>query len=141
MSFYRRGASVPREQLQCQAAASCGTSTPMDAARTLPPRTHVHLIIASSPHLCFISAARQVARGFDGKFWVEIRDLWPESIIALGMTPAWHPLVKLLGWKERSAYRAADRVVCLLTGAEPPIRARVLPAGKFTWIPNGLSYE
>ncbi|WOH68175.1 glycosyltransferase family 4 protein [Bradyrhizobium sp. BWA-3-5] len=97
------------------------------------------LIIASSPHLFFISAAHQTARRFDAKFWVEIRDLWPESIVALGMTPAWHPLVKVLGWKERSAYRAADRVVCLLAGAEAHMRARGLPAGKFTWIPNGVS--
>ncbi|MVT65519.1 glycosyltransferase [Bradyrhizobium pachyrhizi] len=97
------------------------------------------LMIASSPHLFFISAAHQIARQFDARFWVEIRDLWPESIVALGMTPAWHPLMKVLGWKERSAYRAADRVICLLAGAEAHMRARGLPAGKFSWIPNGVS--
>jgi glycosyltransferase involved in cell wall biosynthesis len=97
------------------------------------------LMVASSPHLFFISAAHQIARRLDAKFWVEVRDLWPESIVALGMTPAWHPLMKVLGWKERSAYRAADRVVCLLAGAEAHMRARGLPAGRFTWIPNGVS--
>ncbi|WP_050630235.1 glycosyltransferase family 4 protein [Bradyrhizobium viridifuturi] len=97
------------------------------------------LIIASSPHLFFISAAHQVARRFDARFWVEIRDLWPESIIALGMTPAWHPLMKVLGWKERAAYREADRVICLLAGAEAHMRARGLAARKFLWIPNGVS--
>lgn len=97
------------------------------------------IVIASSPHLFFISAAHRLARRFGARFWVEIRDLWPESIVALGMTPAWHPLVKVLGWKERSAYRAADRVVCLLAGAEPHMRARGLAAGKFVWIPNGVS--
>jgi glycosyltransferase involved in cell wall biosynthesis len=97
------------------------------------------LVIASSPHLFFISAAHRVARRFDARFWVEIRDLWPESIAALGMTPGWHPLVKVLGWKERSAYGVADRVVCLLAGAEPHMRARGLPPGRFLWIPNGVS--
>ncbi|GKQ52943.1 glycosyltransferase family 4 protein [Bradyrhizobium sp. Ce-3] len=97
------------------------------------------LMIASSPHLFFVSASHQVARRFDARFWLEVRDLWPESIIALGMTPAWHPLMKVLGWKERSAYRAADRVICLLAGAEPHMRARGLPAGRFQWIPNGVS--
>jgi glycosyltransferase involved in cell wall biosynthesis len=97
------------------------------------------LIIASTPHLFFISAAARVAQQFNAKFWVEVRDLWPESIVALGMTPAWHPLVKVLGWKERSAYRAADRVVCLLAGAEAHMSSRGLPAGKFVWIPNGVS--
>lgn len=97
------------------------------------------LMIASSPHLFFISAAHQLARRFDARFWLEIRDLWPESIIALGMTPAWHPLMKVLGWKERAAYGAADRVICLLAGAEAHMRARGLAAGKFLWIPNGVS--
>ena len=97
------------------------------------------LIIASTPHLFFVSAAARVAQQFNAKFWVEVRDLWPESIVALGMTPAWHPLVKLLGWKERSAYRVADRVVCLLAGAEAHMRSRGLHAGKFVWIPNGVS--
>lgn len=97
------------------------------------------LMIASSPHLFFISAARQIAQHFGARFWLEVRDLWPESIVALGMTPTWHPLVRLLGWKERSAYRAADRVICLLAGAEAHMRARGLSAGKFIWIPNGVS--
>ncbi|OKO82793.1 glycosyltransferase family 4 protein [Bradyrhizobium sp. NAS96.2] len=97
------------------------------------------LMIASSPHLFFISAAHQVARHFDARFWLEIRDLWPESIVALGMTPSWHPLMKVLGWKERAAYRAAGRVICLLAGAEAHMRARGLAAGKFLWIPNGVS--
>jgi glycosyltransferase involved in cell wall biosynthesis len=97
------------------------------------------LIIASSPHLFFISAAHRIARRHGAEFWVEVRDLWPESIVALGMTPAWHPLMKVLGWKERSAYRSADRVICLLAGAEAHMRARGLPADTFTWIPNGVS--
>lgn len=99
------------------------------------------LVIASSPHLFFISAAHHVARLFDAKFWLEVRDLWPESIVALGLTPAWHPLVKVLSWKERSAYRFADRVVCLLAGAEGHMTSRGLAPGKFVWIPNGVSND
>ncbi|MBR0801700.1 glycosyltransferase family 4 protein [Bradyrhizobium jicamae] len=99
------------------------------------------LIIASSPHLFFIPAAQKMARRFGAKFWVEIRDLWPESIVALGMTPAWHPLIRWLAWLERRTYRAADRVVCLLANAEALMRSRGLAPKKFTWIPNGVSDE
>ena len=56
-----------------------------------------------------------------------------------GMTPAWHPLVMMLKWAERSAYRDADRVVSLLAGTEGYMTARGLPSGKFVWIPNGVS--
>ena len=97
------------------------------------------LIIASTPHLFFISAARRVARRFNAKFWVEVRDLWPDSIVALGLAPAGHPLMKLIGWKERHAYRVADRVICLLAGAEAHMNSRGLPNGRFVWVPNGVS--
>jgi glycosyltransferase involved in cell wall biosynthesis len=97
------------------------------------------IIIASTPHLFFVSAAQRVARRFDAKFWVEVRDLWPESIIALGLVPAGHPLMKVIGWKERQAYRAADRVICLLAGAEAHMNSRGLPGGRFVWVPNGVS--
>ena len=99
------------------------------------------LIIASTPHLFFISAAQRVAQRFDARFWVEVRDLWPESIVALGLAPAGHPLMRVIGWKERQAYRGADRVICLLAGAEAHMNSRGLPAGRFVWVPNGVSDE
>jgi glycosyltransferase involved in cell wall biosynthesis len=97
------------------------------------------LIIASTPHLFFVSAARRVARRFNAKFWVEVRDLWPESIVALGLAPAGHPLMKVIGYKEQQAYRGADRVICLLAGAEGHMISRGLPSGRFFWVPNGVS--
>src|SRR6266404_1168602 len=97
------------------------------------------LVIASTPHLFFISAARRVAGQFKAKFWIEVRDLWPESIVALGLAPAWHPLVKVIGWQERYAYRIADRVISLLGGAEAHMNSRGLPSGRFVWVPNGVS--
>jgi glycosyltransferase involved in cell wall biosynthesis len=99
------------------------------------------LIIASTPHLFFVSAARRIARQFNAKFWVEVRDLWPESIVALGLAPSSHPLMKVIGWKEQQAYRGADRVICLLAGAEAHMTSRGLPAGRFVWVPNGVSDE
>jgi glycosyltransferase involved in cell wall biosynthesis len=99
------------------------------------------LIIASSPHLFFINSAHRISERFGAKFWLEIRDLWPESIVSLGMMPRQHPLVTWLALKERFGYRRADRVVCLLAGAEAYMRSRGLAPGKFLWIPNGVSAE
>ncbi len=99
------------------------------------------LIIASTPHLFFISAAQRVARQFNAKFWVEVRDLWPESIVALGLASSGHPLMKVIGWKEQQAYRGADRVISLLAGAEAHMISHGLPSGRFVWVPNGVSDE
>jgi hypothetical protein len=97
------------------------------------------LIIASVPHLFHVPAAKRVAGRFNAKFWIEVRDLWPDSIVALGLAPPWHPLVKIIGIQERHAYRSAERVISLLGGAESHMRARGLPPGRFVWIPNGVS--
>jgi glycosyltransferase involved in cell wall biosynthesis len=97
------------------------------------------LIVASVPHLFHVSAAGRVARRFGARFWVEVRDLWPESIVALGLAPRWHPIVMLIAMQERRAYRTAGRVISLLAGAEAHMRRRGLPEGRFVWIPNGVS--
>jgi len=97
------------------------------------------LVIASIPHLFHVPAARRIARRFGARFWVEVRDLWPESIVALGLATHWHPLVMLIARQERWAYRNAERVISLLAGAEPHMRRRGLPGGRFGWIPNGVS--
>jgi glycosyltransferase involved in cell wall biosynthesis len=120
---------------------SFGPRFRLNAARISEQFGRPDLIIASTPHLFFVSAARRVAQRFNAKFWVEVRDLWPESIVALGLAPAGHPLMKVIGWKERSAYRSADRVICLLAGAEAHMTSRGLPAGRFVWVPNGVSDE
>jgi glycosyltransferase involved in cell wall biosynthesis len=118
---------------------SFGPRLSLNATRISEQFGKPDLIIASTPHLFFVSAAQRVARRFGAKFWVEVRDLWPESIIALGLVPAGHPLMKVIGWKERRAYRAADRAICLLAGAEAHMNSRGLPGGRFVWVPNGVS--
>ena len=118
---------------------SFGLRSSRDAAAISQQFGKPDLVIASTPHLFFVSAAGRMARRLGAKFWVEVRDLWPESIVALGLMPARHPLITLLAWKERLAYRSADRVVSLLGGAEAYMNSRGLPPGRFRWIPNGVS--
>lgn len=118
---------------------SFGTRFRQDAIDIAEQFGKPDIIIASTPHLFFVPAARRVARRFGAKFWIEIRDLWPESIVAAGLAPPWHPLVKVIGLQERYAYRVADRVVSLLPGAEAYMNSRGLPSGRFVWVPNGVS--
>ena len=118
---------------------SFGLQFGRDAAAISEQFGQPDLVVASTPHLFFLSAARRTARRLNAKFWIEVRDLWPESIVALGLVPAWHPLVKVLAWQERNAYRTADRAVSLLAGVEAYMNSRGLPPGRFLWIPNGVS--
>ena len=61
-------------------------------------------------------AAKQVARRKGVPFILEIRDLWPQTLIDMGMSPR-DPAVLLFGWIERHLYRNADKIVTLLPAA------------------------
>src|SRR4029077_8055904 len=97
------------------------------------------LVVASTPHLFHVGTARRIARRKGAKFWVEVRDLWPESIVAFGFAGRWHPLVMLMAMQERRAYRSAGRLISLLAAAEPLMRGCGLAPRRFLWIPNGVS--
>jgi hypothetical protein len=54
-------------------------------------------------------AVTSVLRGVP--FVFEVRDLWPESIVAVGALPAHHPVVRGLEAVEVGLYRSARTIV------------------------------
>lgn len=99
------------------------------------------VIIVSSGHPFHYRLLEKLARRYQATLIVEVRDLWPLSLIDLLKWPAWHPMVLWLAWIERRAYRQADYVVSLLEGAFPYMAARGLEKSRFRVIPNGTSVE
>jgi glycosyltransferase involved in cell wall biosynthesis len=68
---------------------------------------------------------------------LEIRDLWPESIVAVGaLRPG--ATLRALERLERWMYAAADAVVTVGDGYAAGLRARGVAAGRLTVIPNGV---
>lgn len=118
---------------------SFGPRLAREAAKLSAHAGRPDLVIASSPHLFQMPAVARVARRMGAKFFVEIRDLWPESLVALGLARRRSPLVIWLGWLERFAYWRCDRLLSLLANAEPYMRERGLAEGKFRWVPNGVA--
>lgn len=101
------------------------------------PRPDV--IIGSSPHLFAAQASLWLARKLNSSFVLEIRDLWPQSLIDLGSFPTWHPMVKILLSLEKSLYKNSDHIVTLLPGAISHISdLSKSSSDKITWIPNGV---
>ncbi|RLB75350.1 MAG: glycosyltransferase WbuB, partial [Deltaproteobacteria bacterium] len=96
------------------------------------------VVIGSSPHLLTPLAAYWVARHFKVPFVMEVRDLWPQTIIDMGELGPKHPFAKILQALERFLYYKADRIVTLLPLAHEYITALGIPKGKITWIPNGV---
>jgi len=97
------------------------------------------VIIGSSPDLLAARAAWGLAKCFRVPYVLEIRDLWPESLVEVGGFRASHPLVRVLAALERKLYRRADRIISLMPEAWRRIEDMGVSRDKVVWISNGAS--
>jgi glycosyltransferase involved in cell wall biosynthesis len=102
----------------------------------LPRLGPVDVVIASSPTLFSALAAWLIARIRRVPFVLEVRDLWPEAIVDLGlMRPG--PLVSVLERLAHFLYHQADRVVVVTHRFAERLQAQGVPTQKLAVIPNG----
>lgn len=99
------------------------------------------VIIVSSMPIFPVVAALYYKKRFGAKFILEIRDLWPLSLIYLQNIRPEHPAVRLIRWFERIGYKNADAIVSLLPSSDKYINSISKEPSKFNWIPNGLDNE
>jgi glycosyltransferase involved in cell wall biosynthesis len=96
------------------------------------------VIVGSTPSPFAAWGAETEARRLGVPFVLEIRDLWPQTLIDLGSYPRWHPGVLLFGAIERRLYRRAAHIVSLLPHADRHIERVLGRRAAVTWIPNGI---
>ena len=98
------------------------------------------VVIATSPQFFCGWAGVLVSRLRRRPFVLEIRDLWPESIVAVGAMR--NPrVIRLLEWLEKRMYAAADRIVTVGPGYREGLVARGVDEAGITIIPNGVDRE
>lgn len=76
------------------------------------------IVIGSSVHLFAVEAALRTARHFKARFLMEVRDVWPRTLVDLGVIGPRHPLVLILRRLELRLYREAEKMITPLAGAE-----------------------
>jgi glycosyltransferase involved in cell wall biosynthesis len=103
-----------------------------------PRRQRPDVVLASSPHLFGGVAGWIVARWFRVPFALEIRDLWPMSLVELLGLKGWHPLVVVMKVLERFLYRAADVVFLVLPGSGTHVQAVAGRPVRTVTVPNGV---
>ena len=99
------------------------------------------VIVGSSPHLFAAQAALRLARRLRLPFLLELRDVWPQSLVDVMGVPRWHPLVWAMERIERELYREADHIVTLLPGIGPRVAERGGDPAAITWVSNGIDLE
>ncbi|MDQ1264782.1 MAG: hypothetical protein QG559_1783 [Campylobacterota bacterium] len=94
------------------------------------------IIIGSSVHLFAVWAAYRLSCRYKTPFIMEVRDLWPQTLIDMGISK-WHPFILLLGLLERYLYKKADKIISNLPYAYDYI-GQFVEREKFIWISNGV---
>lgn len=82
------------------------------------------VIIASSVHPLTLVAGLKIAKKLDIPCICEVRDLWPESIVAYGSLKRTSPLAKVLYQGEKWIYKNADEIVMTWEGGSDYIKDR-----------------
>lgn len=99
------------------------------------------IIIVSSLSLFPILNAYVWSKIFKIDFILEIRDIWPLTLVEIGNMSPYHPLVIFMGWFERLGYKKAKYVVSLLPNAKEHMVQNGMRPDKFRYIPNGINLE
>lgn len=98
------------------------------------------VVIATSPPLFsglagwFVSRLKRCPLVFD------VRDIWPESAVALGVLQNPHA-IRLSEWIEDFSYRKAKAVVGVTRGFIDYFHRKGVPPDKTFWISNGVDYN
>lgn len=105
--------------------------------RSWPDKPDV--IVATSPPLWAAEPLLLARRKWGIPAVIEERDLWPESIVQLGLAPAWHPAVQYLAWLERRLVTTADHFVGVVrTSLNSIVERGLKPREQCSMFTNGI---
>jgi glycosyltransferase involved in cell wall biosynthesis len=99
------------------------------------------VIVGSSVHLFACLAAYILSKLKGSTFIVEIRDLWPKTLIDFGAFSKNHPVALLFGWIEKFVYKKSEKIIVTLPGAYKYITSLGIPKDKIVYIPNGIDLD
>ena len=109
-------------------------------AGLLVARGHYDLLYATSPPLFVGAAALALSHLRRTPMVFEVRDLWPQSAVALGELS--NPrLIRWATWLEERCYQRSRRIVVVTQGIRDRLLQRGIEPQKINLIPNGANTE
>ena len=109
------------------------------AGRRLQPAPDA--IVGTCMHPLAPLVAYLLARRHRARFYYEVTDLWPQTLVDMGALGPRHPFVWLLRRLERFLFVRAAGIITLLPFAREYVASLGLPSEKVTWVPNGVDVE
>ncbi len=95
-------------------------------------------VIATSPQIFVAVAGWILSAAWRVPFVFEVRDLWPEEIVAVGAIKN-RLIIRTLEKLEMFLYRRADKIVAVARGTVDTLVSRGIPVAKISLIPNGVA--
>lgn len=95
-------------------------------------------VIGSAVHLFAVWTAYRVAKKLKANFIMEVRDLWPMTLVEFRKELKYHPIVVFFGMLDRFLAKRAKRIICVLPGAYDYYKRYGIAKEKVVWIPNGV---
>ena len=96
------------------------------------------VVVATSPQFFCAPAGWLLARLVRSRYVLEVRDLWPQCIVELGVLPPRHPVTRALEAIEQFCYRHADLLVSVTDSYPQVWRAQGHDPDKMRVIKNGV---
>lgn len=110
------------------------------AVSVAPFLSNFDVVLSTSPQFFNGLAGYLVSRLKRLPWILEIRDLWPESIVAVGAITN-RPVIRLLEGLESFAYRKADHLVVVTDAFKAHMMKRGIVSKKVTVIKNGVDFS
>ena len=94
------------------------------------------LVVASSPQFFAAIGGYAISKLKGAKFVLEVRDLWPESIVAVGAMSR-NAIIRFFEQIEHFLYRRADHIVVVTNTFKRVIAGKGIDADKISVLKNG----
>lgn len=115
------------------------------AMRCFYKKQRPDVIYTSSPDLFVAFFALVFGKMHRIPVIVEVRDLWPESIVEYNHMSRRNPIIQTLYWLEKWIYKRADRIIFTIPGGKDYIQekrwSRTIDLNKIFHINNGVDLE
>ncbi|HIA71252.1 MAG TPA: glycosyltransferase WbuB [Phycisphaerales bacterium] len=113
----------------------------LSSGKWIGERSRPDVIIGSSPSLHAALSASELAAKFDVPFILEVRDIWPLSLVEVAGVSQNHPVVKHLYRLEEKIVSRASQIMSLLPNAHEYFSKYGVLQEKIDWIPNGVDLD
>jgi glycosyltransferase involved in cell wall biosynthesis len=102
--------------------------------------TRPDVVVATSPQFFAAVGGYGIARRLGAPFVMEVRDLWPESVVAVGAMER-NLIIRCLEQLESFLYRQAERIVVVTNSFKRAIAAKGISAQKISVLKNGADLD